>query len=304
MLATHSHRYLRKQPLQARSRRTVESILEAADRVLRREGYGPASTNRIAQVAGYSVGSLYQYFADKESVVRTLIDRSLQAEDELLGERLEQAVGEPLEVAVGDLLETQLRGRWAEAHVATALLEEGSHLYAQPPLERVQSLQTAIASRLQQVAVAHWNRLRLDDTAAMLWTFCTGANAISLGFAAVSPSDIALDDLAAVLREGFASALISPPSTFALAEELVAGWRSEGGTRPIVDRLPGLRSRLLGGDSPVDPARMAPAAFALACLPALLALPADARPGVSDAALDCELAVFSTALLRAAETRT
>jgi AcrR family transcriptional regulator len=66
----------RRRPRQHRSRATVESIVTAAERVIAREGTRCATTNRIAEVAGVSVGSLYQYFPNKEALVEMLRDRS------------------------------------------------------------------------------------------------------------------------------------------------------------------------------------------------------------------------------------
>ncbi len=62
----------RKQPRQARSKRMVRALLDATAKVLVEEGWSAASTNRVADVAGVSVGSLYQYFPNKESLVLTL----------------------------------------------------------------------------------------------------------------------------------------------------------------------------------------------------------------------------------------
>jgi hypothetical protein len=59
----------RKSALQKRSRVTVDALLEATARILIREGFDKASTNRIAEVAGVSVGSLYQYFPNKEALI-------------------------------------------------------------------------------------------------------------------------------------------------------------------------------------------------------------------------------------------
>ncbi len=59
----------RKAPAQARSRRLVSDILEAAARVLAREGSRRFTTERVAEEAGVSVGSLYQYFASKEALL-------------------------------------------------------------------------------------------------------------------------------------------------------------------------------------------------------------------------------------------
>lgn len=58
----------RKQPLQDRSTKTVEAILEAAIRILRQGGWAQLTTTRIAEKAGVSVGSLYQYFPNREAI--------------------------------------------------------------------------------------------------------------------------------------------------------------------------------------------------------------------------------------------
>lgn len=67
----------RKAPTQARAQETVEAILAATARVLAREGYDRASTNKVAEAAGVSIGSLYQYFPSKEALVSALIDRHM-----------------------------------------------------------------------------------------------------------------------------------------------------------------------------------------------------------------------------------
>lgn len=69
----------RRKAKQERSRETVEIILEAAARVLLDQGYGLATTNRIAKKAGVSVGTLYEYFANKEAVFDALIQNELSS---------------------------------------------------------------------------------------------------------------------------------------------------------------------------------------------------------------------------------
>jgi AcrR family transcriptional regulator len=68
---------LRKAPRQRRSGATFEAIVEAAARILAAEGRRGLTTNRIARRAGVSVGSLYQYFPNKQAVVRALLEREL-----------------------------------------------------------------------------------------------------------------------------------------------------------------------------------------------------------------------------------
>jgi AcrR family transcriptional regulator len=65
----------RKYASQERSRATVDALIEATARILVREGFDKASTNRIAEQAGVSIGSLYQYFPSKEALVAAVIDR-------------------------------------------------------------------------------------------------------------------------------------------------------------------------------------------------------------------------------------
>lgn len=65
----------RKSPQQARSQDTVAAIVEAAARILEKEGYDRFSTNAVAEKAGVSIGSLYQYFPRKDALIGALIAR-------------------------------------------------------------------------------------------------------------------------------------------------------------------------------------------------------------------------------------
>jgi len=62
----------RKLPKQERSQATVSAILIATTRILTEEGYDKFNTNRVAELAGVSVGSLYQYFPNKEALLYAL----------------------------------------------------------------------------------------------------------------------------------------------------------------------------------------------------------------------------------------
>lgn len=59
---------MRKIPAQARSRATIDAILSAATRILLSIGYDKASTNKIADLAGVGIGSVYEYFPGKEAI--------------------------------------------------------------------------------------------------------------------------------------------------------------------------------------------------------------------------------------------
>jgi AcrR family transcriptional regulator len=96
----------------------VETLLDATARVLTREGYDRASTNRIAEIAGVSIGSLYQYFPNKEALVAALVARHNR-------EMLQLLRGALKEVGTSDL-ETAMRGL-VRANVDAHLVDPALH---------------------------------------------------------------------------------------------------------------------------------------------------------------------------------
>lgn len=90
----------RRKAKQERARQTLEAILEAAARVLLERGYGGATTNRIAEVAGVSVGTLYEYFANKEEVFEAVIQREI----EVLVQALQTQPPAPTEASIVEAL--------------------------------------------------------------------------------------------------------------------------------------------------------------------------------------------------------
>ena len=77
----------RKTPVQQRSRRTVDKILSAAARILVEDGYSAMTTNDVAAAAGVSIGSLYQYFPNKDALLRALVERHLDDVERSLASR-------------------------------------------------------------------------------------------------------------------------------------------------------------------------------------------------------------------------
>jgi AcrR family transcriptional regulator len=78
----------RKLPVQARSKMTVEVILDAAEQVFAQRGFTGGTTNHIAEQAGVSIGSLYQYFPNKEAIMMGLMERHLAEEQTHLAEHM------------------------------------------------------------------------------------------------------------------------------------------------------------------------------------------------------------------------
>ncbi|HEU4951746.1 MAG TPA: TetR/AcrR family transcriptional regulator [Holophagaceae bacterium] len=113
---------IRKSPRQARSQATVEAILTAAARILTREGFEALTTNRVATVAGVSVGSLYQYFPNKEALVRALCERHTHGVRDRIRQRFQEAWARPVDEVARTVIEGMVEVRRHEPRLHQELL--------------------------------------------------------------------------------------------------------------------------------------------------------------------------------------
>lgn len=114
----------RKKASQERSRATVDALIEATARVLVREGFERASTNRIAAEAGASIGSLYQYFPTKEALVAAVIERHKNDMMEVLRRALVRVAGMPLERGVRELVALMIDAHRVDPELHRVLVEQ------------------------------------------------------------------------------------------------------------------------------------------------------------------------------------
>ena len=153
----------RKQPSQERARATVDAILSATARLLVKEGYDRASTNKVALAAGVSIGSLYQYFPSKEALVAALIDRHSGQMMAAFEEQLAEASGLPLREAV-----PRVARAWVIAHAVDPRLHAVIH--EQIPrvgrLSRVEQLEARAEALLSVYLEAHRGEIRPTDIEA------------------------------------------------------------------------------------------------------------------------------------------
>jgi AcrR family transcriptional regulator len=155
----------RKQPRQARSAATVDIILEAATRVLSERSLAGFNTNRIAEVAGVSVGSVYQYFPNKASLVTALIERAQSALAEAIETSAEKTRGQALSAVLYGMIDVAIDHQFGNRILAAALDHEEQRL----PLDHVLSAaQVRIINAVHQ-ALSSTIELRtrpLPDSAA------------------------------------------------------------------------------------------------------------------------------------------
>jgi AcrR family transcriptional regulator len=143
----------RKLPQQDRSRLTVEAILEATTHILTQEGYDKANTNRIAERAGISVGSLYQYFPNKESLMAALIEQHSDEIAQLMESKLKDLSDAPLEIAIPALIKAVIAAHAINPCLHQVLSEEI------PRSERSQQVYKADEriGELLRAYLARWN---------------------------------------------------------------------------------------------------------------------------------------------------
>lgn len=117
----------------------VERVLAAAAEVLAERGYAGMSTNRVAETAGVSVGSLYRYFHDKDDLVEQLRRRSADEVMAALAQGMADAVTRPTREAVRHVLAVLVGALQRHRAVTRALLHEvplGAHGNVLPEVER------------------------------------------------------------------------------------------------------------------------------------------------------------------------
>jgi len=114
----------RKHAAQQRSRATVDALVEATARILVKEGFDKASTNRIAEKAGVSVGSLYQYYPSKEALVAAVIDRHNQEVMRVVRGALADVTSLPIEQAVRRIVAVAIEAHRVDPRLHRVLAEQ------------------------------------------------------------------------------------------------------------------------------------------------------------------------------------
>ena len=116
--------FFRKRPKQERAQELVDAILIAAGRIFQSKGIDKSTTNQIAEKAGISIGSLYRYFPNKESIVTALIDKQLALHFQALDTVLDQAEGKSDAEAIELSVKTLCRLYFDNAEFLSGLLKE------------------------------------------------------------------------------------------------------------------------------------------------------------------------------------
>ena len=117
----------RRRPRQRRAQQTVDAVLDAVVRVLKREGLSAVTTNHIAEVAGVSIGSVYQYFRDKRAIFVALHQRHIDQIDRMVETKLIEHAASSLDDLMGAMIEGMIDAHITDPELYELLATEVPH---------------------------------------------------------------------------------------------------------------------------------------------------------------------------------
>ena len=150
-MAIPKHLQPRKEPRQERSRALVDAVLEATARILVERGFAGMALQDVAELAGVSPGSLYQYFTHRESLVTALIVRQSEREAAFLAEHLASVAPTSVEAVIEAGVRGVLAFRGRDAALQQALLDVLPHVDSHALLEALRERGREVAQHLRAI---------------------------------------------------------------------------------------------------------------------------------------------------------
>jgi AcrR family transcriptional regulator len=161
-MKTAERTFTRREPKQQRSRQTVDCVLEAVQLVVKRHGTQAITTNRIAEAAGVSVGSLYQYFPNKRAIFTALHDQHVDDVRQVIEQTTAAYSSAPLEEFARELVQGLMN-----VHAEVAELHE---VVSSAVPESALGFKNALHDTFGRVlSRADQERYSLDETERMLF---------------------------------------------------------------------------------------------------------------------------------------
>ncbi len=146
----------RKTPVQARSTVTVESISEATIQILLSHGTERFTTTRVAERAGVSVGTLYQYYPNKRSLIFAVLENHLDNVAASVEAACENARRKPLAEMIKEMVEAFVDAKMERADISVALYRVAAEVGGPALIKRInQRLRKAVESMLETAADIH-----------------------------------------------------------------------------------------------------------------------------------------------------
>ena len=127
MAIKKTRKRLRRRPTQRRAVETVEAVLDATVRLLKRGGTNGITTNRIAEVAGVSIGSLYQYFPNRGAIFNALHQRHIDQIDRMIQNTVVEHAAASLKDLIRAIIEAMVKSHAGDPAFPELLSREVPH---------------------------------------------------------------------------------------------------------------------------------------------------------------------------------
>ena len=177
----------------------MDALIEATARILVREGFDKASTNRIAEVAGVSVGSLYQYFPSKEALVAAVIDRHNEEIMQTVRGELAEAMSQPVEKAVRKLVAVAIKAHRVDPRLHRVVAEQIPRV---GKLENVETFNRENFTLFRNYLENHRKELRVDDLELASFVCVTSIEALTHNAVLHHSKALSDDAMESLVEEG------------------------------------------------------------------------------------------------------
>ena len=189
----------RKIASQGRSRATVDALIEATARILVKDGFDKASTNRIAEVSGVSIGSLYQYFPGKEALVAAVIERHQQQIMQTVRNELTQASTQPLDKAMRTFVAVAVAAHRLDPQLHRVLAEQIPRV---GKLEKLETFSRENFSLFRAYLEGVRDELAVDDLELASFVCVTTIEALTHNAVLYHSKVLIVDRMEALIDEG------------------------------------------------------------------------------------------------------
>jgi AcrR family transcriptional regulator len=174
----------RKRPRQERSKVTVDTILAATARVLVKKGFDGLTTNAVADAAGVSIGSLYQYFPSKEALVAALIEQHIEEMNSEILNELTRVAQLPMSQAVRAVIELTIKAHAVNPELHKILTEQVPRVGR---LARLIEADNISRRMVAGILAARKEELAIVDVETAAFLLCTSIEAIVHRAALLAP---------------------------------------------------------------------------------------------------------------------
>lgn len=197
----------RKLPKQARAQYMVNVILEATARILAKRGYAGTNTNLIAAEAGVSVGSIYQYFPNKDALISALHERHAEQMSEIIDAVFSDAEPKNLKEHVSVMVHSLMAAHQCEPQLHQVL--EREFPYFDLPNEQSPADQI-IFKRVRSLLASFQDQITQANLDLATWTVMQITEALVHTAVIEPPSNLSLADVEGAIIDAIIGYLTVP----------------------------------------------------------------------------------------------